>query len=139
MSSGIKILHNPRCSKSRQALQIIEVKNLESTLLRFLEFVQRLEINDLQENWTNKNRSKDGPIWLIDRLGDFAKDIIEILNNSNQSIQDQLDSFTDHGIFLANRKLAENSNLVISGMLIGSIFNAVVRGENVELELLLQD
>lgn len=122
-----------------EALQIIEVKNLESTLLRFLEFVQRLEINDLQENWTNKNRSKDGPIWLIDRLGDFAKDIIEILNNSNQSIQDQLDSFTDHGIFLANRKLAENSNLVISGMLIGSIFNAVVRGENVELELLLQD
>ncbi|MGN7614351.1 arsenate reductase (glutaredoxin) [Magnetococcales bacterium HHB-1] len=33
----IKIWHNPRCSKSRQTLQLIQEKNLEPTIIRYLE------------------------------------------------------------------------------------------------------
>ena len=37
MNSNVNIYHNPRCSKSRQALQILKEKNIEHTIIEYLK------------------------------------------------------------------------------------------------------
>ncbi len=37
MNNDIIIYHNPKCSKSRQALEIIKSKNIEPTVILYLE------------------------------------------------------------------------------------------------------
>ena len=36
MNNGITIYHNPKCSKSRKALEIIKSKNIEPTIILYL-------------------------------------------------------------------------------------------------------
>ena len=37
MSSSIKILHNPRCSKSRQTMQVLESNGVEPEIIEYLK------------------------------------------------------------------------------------------------------
>ena len=37
MTTTIKILHNPRCSKSRDALQLLEARGLDVEVIRYLD------------------------------------------------------------------------------------------------------
>ncbi|MAL98892.1 arsenate reductase (glutaredoxin) [Hydrocarboniclastica marina] len=37
MPSDITLYHNPRCSKSRQALALLEERNVQPTVVRYLE------------------------------------------------------------------------------------------------------
>lgn len=37
MSQGITIYHNPRCSKSRQTLALLEAQGIEPTIVRYLD------------------------------------------------------------------------------------------------------
>tara|TARA_A100001234_G_scaffold214086_1_gene217339 strand:- start:1337 stop:1660 length:324 start_codon:yes stop_codon:yes gene_type:complete len=41
----MKLYHNPRCSKSRQALQILEERNIDFEIIKYLE--QGIDKNDL--------------------------------------------------------------------------------------------
>lgn len=46
--TDLKIYHNPRCSKSRQTLALIEEKGLTPTIIRYLESpLDAAEISDL--------------------------------------------------------------------------------------------
>ncbi|MDA9231531.1 arsenate reductase (glutaredoxin) [Rickettsiales bacterium] len=42
----IKIYHNPRCSKSRQAIELLNSKNTEHEIILYLE--EGLKINDIK-------------------------------------------------------------------------------------------
>ena len=58
-----KIYHNPRCQKSREALQYLEEKNIEFEVIKYLD--QKLNLEDLKSllkqlnipviNWVRKN------------------------------------------------------------------------------------
>ncbi|MDO6687972.1 MULTISPECIES: arsenate reductase (glutaredoxin) [unclassified Agarivorans] len=46
--SNIKILHNPRCSKSRQTLQLLQEKGIEPEVMLYLTTPpSEVEINDI--------------------------------------------------------------------------------------------
>ncbi|MGB5278241.1 MAG: arsenate reductase (glutaredoxin) [Gammaproteobacteria bacterium] len=38
MTSAVKIYHNPRCSKSRQTLQLIESKGISPVIVEYLKY-----------------------------------------------------------------------------------------------------
>lgn len=42
----MKLYHNPKCSKSRQALQILRERNIDFEIIRYLE--QGIDKNDLE-------------------------------------------------------------------------------------------
>ncbi len=42
----MKLYHNPRCSKSRQALQILQERNIDFEIINYLE--QGIDKNDLE-------------------------------------------------------------------------------------------
>lgn len=52
---SVKIYHNPRCSKSRQALEILKEKNIEPEIIRYLE--KGLEESEIKEILTLLNKS----------------------------------------------------------------------------------
>ena len=56
----IKIYHNPRCGKSREALQYLEEKNLDHTVVKYMD--EPLTFNQLEE--------------LLDMLGMFPFELI---------------------------------------------------------------
>ena len=43
MTSAVKLFHNPRCSKSRQALQLIESKGINPVIVEYLKQPPTLE------------------------------------------------------------------------------------------------
>jgi arsenate reductase len=48
MNNKITIYHNPRCSKSRKALEIIKSKNIEPTIILYLvNKLSKAEVKDL--------------------------------------------------------------------------------------------
>ncbi|NVJ64173.1 MAG: DNA cytosine methyltransferase [Flavobacteriaceae bacterium] len=121
-----------------EALEIIEIAGLVSVVESTISYVQKLDIEDLQENWTNRDRTKTSPISVVDRLGEFARIILNLMEQSPKSNIRHLKSIIDHGFFEANKKLIENSNVIVTGLLIGSIFNTIIKGEELSLEPLLQ-
>ena len=51
MASAVKIFHNPRCSKSREAMQLIESEGIDPEIIDYLEeppdFPQLVDLLDL--------------------------------------------------------------------------------------------
>ena len=48
MNNKITIYHNPKCSKSRKALEIIKSKNIEPTIILYLvDKLSKIEVNNL--------------------------------------------------------------------------------------------
>ena len=48
MNKGITIYHNPKCSKSRKALEIIKSKNIEPTIILYLKSkLSKTEVKNL--------------------------------------------------------------------------------------------
>jgi len=71
----IKIYHNPRCSKSREALQIIKDNNLEPEIKLYLE--EKITLNELSN--------------ILDMLGLQPRDIIRT-NEEEYKINNLQDS-----------------------------------------------
>ena len=106
MNNGITIYHNPKCSKSRKALEIIRGKNIEPTIILYLKTkLSKTEIKNLlaklglpirdilrtgedeykNNNLNNKNLGDDE---LIDFLIKFPK-LLErpiVIKNSKATI-----------------------------------------------------
>lgn len=80
MTDTIQIYHNPRCSKSRQTLALIEEKNIQPEVILYLE------------NTPDTNTIKD----ILSKLGISAR---ELLRKGEQVYKDNN---------LANKELAES-------------------------------
>ncbi|OEK02727.1 hypothetical protein BFP97_14865 [Roseivirga sp. 4D4] len=123
-----------------ESLQIMALDcEIGDILMNFQDFVASVDAPGLQENWTNKDRSKNNPIELIDDIGRFASELVERLNRSDAMTLDKLRELVGFIGLGEQRKLMENANIIVSGILLGSIFNTVITGDRFVLDLELQD
>jgi arsenate reductase len=55
----LKIIHNPRCSKSRQAKNLLEERNISfETILYLSEYLSKTEIRKIVNNFSDSPISK---------------------------------------------------------------------------------
>jgi DNA (cytosine-5)-methyltransferase 1 len=124
-----------------RSLTIINELNdnsLNALIEEFIVLCEAIDVLGLQQNWTNKDRERNNPIELIDRIGEFSKSFKNILENENFSqttllnfIEDELKN--EEGK-IANKKLSDEPIKVFVGLILGSCFNAIMKGKRVQLE-----
>jgi len=124
----------------RESLLIMDI-NLEDYLKEYIDFIKNIDVEGLQENWTNIDRSKNGPIWLVDQIGAFSANLINELEKCDFIKKNKLKELTEHILrngngALDNKKLADFPEIIISGILIGSIFNIVMINKEVRLPII---
>ena len=54
MSSEWKIYHNPRCTKSRQALELLKENKIEATVIEYLK--EKIDVKSLKQIIKNSNK-----------------------------------------------------------------------------------
>ena len=81
----LKIIHNPRCSKSRQAKNLLEERNISfETILYLSEYLSKTEIRTIVNNFS------DSPILLVRIKEKLFKDLKikkEMLNDKKYIIE----------------------------------------------------
>ena len=115
----VKIYHNPRCSKSRQTLEILNRKNLDIDIVEYLK--SPLDINEISN--------------LLKKLGYTARDLLrkgeDVYKNENLSDKSLTEDFLID-MMLKNPILIERPIVVSNG-------NAVIgRPPEKVLEILWQ-
>lgn len=130
-------LTRERFDEVRESLILLDIE-IEDKISGFIRFVESVDVDGLQQNWTNKDRSKNSPIWLVDRLGEFADDLIYTLKEIHSDKHGKLAELTEIILRngngeLDNKKLVDFPEIVLSGMLIGSIFNVLMTGKQIDL------
>jgi DNA (cytosine-5)-methyltransferase 1 len=116
---------------------LMEDDQLSGLLNRYLAFIRGINTDDLQKNWTNKDRGVTGPIYLTDQIGVFATSFKDHLRSNETYVQTIL-SFVEAELTskegkVDNKKLIENSADVFIGILLGAGFNAIVENTGIEL------
>ncbi len=111
---------------------------LNNLVEEFITFCKTIDILGIQKNWTNKDRERNGPIEIIDRIGEFSSRFKDILSNDNVDqktilnfIEDVLRN--DEGK-IDNKKLSDEPIKVFIGLVLGSSFNMIMEGQIVQLE-----
>lgn len=123
-----------------ESLTFLEIANLEEVLIRFKELINSVDVEGLQDNWNNKDRTRNSPIWLVDRIGDFASEIINTFSGigdfEKRKLEELVEMILKNGNGqVDNKKLIDNSDIVLTGILLGSIFNTLMTGEKVDLSI----
>lgn len=104
-----------------------------------IAYCESIDVEGLQRNWTNKDKARVSPIEVIDQLGLFADQMIEILSKKKLS-SDLFKSYLEDELMNAkgkmdNKKLLDDPLKVFVGMLIGTCLNSVISGHSVQLEM----
>ena len=98
----VKIYHNPRCSKSRQTLEILNRKNLDIDIVEYLK--SPLDINEISN--------------LLKKLGYTARDLLrkgeDVYKNENLSDESLTEDFLID-MMLKNPILIERPIVVSNG------------------------
>lgn len=102
----IKFYHNPRCSKSRQGLQLLEDTNQEFEIIKYLD--NPLSIKEIKEIITTLNIK---PIELVRKNEAIWKD-----NYKNKTLTDNqiIEALQAHPK-LIERPIVTNKNLAVIG------------------------
>lgn len=134
-----KALNRPVLQKSLAVIEEIDKGSLLISLADFKEFVQLINVNDLQQHWCNVDRSVMGPIELIDRIAEFAKKI-EIELAEYKHSKTNIFSFIENELrntkgVLDNKKMQEKPIEIFVGILLGSLFNCLMEGQEVYIPL----
>ena len=115
MNKEVIIYHNPKCSKSRKALEIIKSKNIEPIIILYL--VNKLSKNEIKN--------------LLSKLGLSIRDILRIgedeyknnnLKNENLS-DDKLIDFLISFPKLLQRPIVVKNNKAVIGRPLENILN----------------
>ncbi len=130
-------LEKERFSVVWESLILLDV-DLEGKISDYIKFVETIDVDGLQQNWTNKDRSKNSPIWLVDSIGEFADDLINTLKGTYSDKHEKLAELTQIILRngngeLDNKKLVDFPEVVLTGIMIGSIFNVLMTGEQIDL------
>ncbi len=125
-----------------ESIGTIEIGNLHEDLSKFIEYIETIDKEGLQVNWTNIDRSRNSPIWLIDKIGDFASLIQNSISSIDSFQKVQLEELVELILKngngkIDNKKLIDSCETVITGIIIGSVFNSVMIGESIDLELVV--
>ncbi len=123
-----------------EVLEKLSIPQLNIVTNELIEYCRNIDIQGLQENWTNKDRDRVGPIAVVDDLGRFARrlknivDDSDLLSTTREIVKHELVNQDGH---IENKKLIEFSNKVFIGLIIGSSFNHVINKNFVEAELVV--
>jgi DNA (cytosine-5)-methyltransferase 1 len=138
-SKNIKghVLDNKLFHKAVKAISLLEDDQLTVLLNNYLALVREIRPADLQKNWTNSDRTFQGPIALTDQLAEHVARFKEYLKDNQNYINNML-SFVESELTskdgkVDNKKLIENSIEAFIGILLGSCFNAIMHNENIKL------
>lgn len=112
--------------------------SLNTLIQEFIVFCEAIDILGLQQNWTNKDRERNNPIDLIDRIGEFSSSFKNVLEKEHIS-QTTLLNFIEGELKneegkIENKKLSDEPIKVFIGLILGSCFNAIMEGKRVQLE-----
>jgi DNA (cytosine-5)-methyltransferase 1 len=123
--------------KALISIKLTEDEELTEIMNAYLRVVRNLNVNDLQRNWTNKDRTLLGPIALTDEIGSFVKSLKDYFERDEHYLA-TIQSFVDAELTtkegkIDNKKLTDNSLIVFIGLLIGSGFNTLMENANVKL------
>ncbi len=130
-------LSKERFNEVWESIILLDI-DLEDKISYYIKFVESIDVDGLQQNWTNKDRNKNSPIWLVDRLGEFADDLITALKKDHTDKHEKLAELIELILRngngeLDNKKLVDVPEVVVTGILIGSIFNILMTGEKIDL------
>jgi DNA (cytosine-5)-methyltransferase 1 len=136
------ILDKQRFEELWEALQILDI-DTNNLIQGYIKLIKSVDLEGLQENWTNKRRDKNGPIWLVDEIGKFAKKLIAHLSNEDNLIQYKLSELTETILTngngrIDNKKLANCAPKMLTGVILGSIFNVMMTGEEINLSITVE-
>lgn len=107
---------------------IEEVMNSEKVdiikeLLEVRELAETVDSQKLQGVWTHKSNEHAHPYEIMDKLSKLGEGLSKKLKNLNLD-KEKLEEITGPNL---NKKLIEDQQMIISGILIGSVFNQCVR------------
>jgi DNA (cytosine-5)-methyltransferase 1 len=125
--------------RSLMILEELENEALLYTLVNFREIVLSIKPADLQRNWSNIDRSVQGPIELVDEIADFAQQMTTLLLEQESS-KAQIIPFIEVELRnakggLDNKKMLERPIEIFVGILLGSLFNSLMQGQDLHLSL----
>lgn len=122
----------------------IEVFQEQSAFGRLFEglckFILNIDGLQLQAYWTNKDRRSTGPLQLIDELARYAELFKKTLDDHLVAYPSSLEDIVRKEFSIKvkpkeyQKKLMERSKELFIGMLIGSCFNALLKGESIRIK-----
>jgi len=126
-------------NKINQVITELNFTEFNDSVDRYILYCSNIDQIDLQKNWTNMDRTKDSPIALIDKLGEFYENFKEILlmqGDVSQIFKEfvEYELKNDNGT-LDNKKLSDYPLDVFIGLLIGSCFNVIMDGKRIQLKI----
>jgi arsenate reductase len=114
--SIIKIWHNPRCSKSRNALSLLEENNIQAEIVKYLETPHSAkEIKELLSMLNMDARS----------LMRVKEDIYKELNLKDETDEDRLIQAMVENPKLIERPIVIKDNIAVVGRPIENIINLI--------------
>lgn len=103
----IKIYHNPRCSKSRQALQILQENNITPQIILYLK--QGFTKEELQDLLKKLNKT---PHEILRKGEQIYKDLV---NKSEEPTNEQLLDYMIENPVLVERPIVVNQEKAVIG------------------------
>jgi len=94
MNKEVIIYHNPKCSKSRKALEIIKSKNIEPIIILYL--VNKLSKNEIKN--------------LLSKLGLSIRDILRTGEDEYKNYEKKIQNLTDEQISELEKKIKEKEH-----------------------------
>lgn len=132
-----KPLNYSLLKKIFDAFEMIDISGIDGFIESFVKYVESIDANNLQKHWSHQDKRGDGPIELIDSLGKYASILKKLIDEANlqASIKSFVKSELQDPASNFNKKLAENVEDIFVGMFLGSCFNSVMEGKQVQLKL----
>ncbi|HEX2532785.1 MAG TPA: DNA (cytosine-5-)-methyltransferase [Chitinophagaceae bacterium] len=135
-----KDLGAPDLQRTLKVMKEMEPIGLWDILAEFQGFITSINAKDLQSHWSNEDRSVMGPIELIDTIASYAQRVIALLSGIGGS-KDPTLSFIEGELrnekgSVDNKKVLEHPLEVFTGILLGSLFNVLMKGQKVQLPML---
>ncbi|WP_114793112.1 DNA (cytosine-5-)-methyltransferase [Niabella yanshanensis] len=125
--------------RAYELIEELAVEGLPASLTRFQTFIQGVNENEVQLNWSNVNRDLMGPIFLTDELSRYANEFRTLLESELKDT-DLIASFIERELKndkgkMDNKRILDNHLDMFVGILIGTIFNSVLQERVVHIAL----
>ncbi len=115
---------------------IVKSVKVQQEVRSFQKFLKSVDANKVQRKWANLEKGTMGPIELLDTIALYVDRMAALLEaqsdkQTKQTINFVDQYFGDQGVNDRN-KILKHTNRVLTGMLLGTEFNAVLNADSIE-------